>query len=60
MRNMTMDDLWQMATNARDQWPRAEVVKNQVGNLNVYVGDEWVAWLDLRTGDINRQTDETP
>lgn len=60
---MTPDQLLAMAEHVHSHWPSATLEKNRVGNLNVYLGDAWVAWLDLATGavelvDTNDQ--ETP
>lgn len=49
---MTAEELALLGAQVWERWPRATLVKNQVGNLNVYDGDEWVAWLDLRYGTI--------
>lgn len=50
--SMTTREFLHLAALTYERWPDAKLVKNAVGNLAVYVGDEWVAWLNLRTGEI--------
>jgi hypothetical protein len=50
--NMTPAQLLAGAREVAERWPDAELVKNQVGNLSVMDGGRYVAWLDLRTGEV--------
>ena len=55
--NMTPAQLLDGAREVAGRFPGAELVKNQVGNLAVFVDGEYVAWLNLRTGEVNDVAD---
>jgi hypothetical protein len=50
--NMTPAQLLAVATEVSERFPDAELVKNGVGNLAGFVNGAYVAWLDLRTGEV--------
>jgi hypothetical protein len=50
--NLTAQQLLAAATEVVTRYPSAELHKNPVGNLSVVVGGEFVAWVDLRTGEV--------
>ncbi|UGT65302.1 hypothetical protein LTT66_18200 [Nocardia gipuzkoensis] len=58
---VTPQQLHEMADAVTARYPDAILVKNQVGNLSVLDGGEFVGWLDLRFGgvDWDEDTDET-
>jgi hypothetical protein len=56
---VTPQQLREMADAVAARYPDAILVKNQVGNLSVLDGGEFVGWLDLRFGGVNWDDDET-
>ncbi|MCM6778045.1 hypothetical protein NDR87_30880 [Nocardia sp. CDC159] len=51
---MTTDDLLAAAQDLAQRYPRADLIKNSVGNLVVVDEDgQSVAYLDLSTGEID-------
>jgi len=57
-RTMTPAELLAGAQEVAARFPDAELVKNGVGNLAVFVDGRYVAWLDLRTGKLDSFADE--
>ena len=51
--NMTPAQLLEGARTVAERFPGAVLVKNEVGNLAIWNGGEYVGWLDLRTGEVN-------
>lgn len=51
--HLTPAELVVLANEVAQRWPSAVLEKNPVGNLSVMLDDEWIAWLDLRTGEVN-------
>lgn len=52
MKRMTPQQLVLAAADAHVLWPGAELRKNGVGNLAVYVDGVYVGFIDLRTGEV--------
>lgn len=50
--NMNPQQFLAAATVVAARYPTAELVKNPVGNLSVVVDGEYVAYVDLRTGEV--------
>lgn len=52
---MTGEDLLRIATEITTRLPGARLVKNQIGNVGIYVpdADEYVGWIDLRFGEVD-------
>jgi hypothetical protein len=40
------------------RFPDAELVRNSVGNLTVLLDDEYIGWVNLRTGEVTIFADE--
>ena len=49
---MTPAQLLAGAREVAERFPGADLVKNDVGNLAIVVGGEYVGYLDLRTGQV--------
>lgn len=49
---MSPEQLAAAAAEVARRWPAAVLVKNEVGNLAVVVGGEYVGFVDLRTGEV--------
>lgn len=49
---MTPDQLLAAASYLLRNEPACTLVKNQVGNLTVMVGDEYAGFVDLNTGEV--------
>ena len=56
--DMTPAQLLAGAQAVAERTPDAVLVKNQVGNLAIYRGDEFIGWLDLRDGTAHWDADE--
>lgn len=52
LHNMTPAEFLQAAQAVVERFPNAELVKNEVGNLAVFVDGQYVAWVDLRYGEL--------
>ena len=50
--NLTPAQLLDGAREVAGRFPDAELVKNDVGNLAIVAGGEYVGYLDLRTGEV--------
>jgi hypothetical protein len=53
LHEMTTAEFLAAAQSVAGQFPDAVLVKNPVGNLTVLVNDEYVAWVDLRWGELH-------
>lgn len=57
--DMTADEFLAAATTVHGRMPQARLVKNQVGNLSLLDAcDEYVGWVNLRTGEVTFFADE--
>lgn len=61
LRNMKPWELLAAAQHLAAQFPTADLVKNEVGNLAIVVDGDYLGYVDLRTGwlDLN-PGDEAP
>jgi hypothetical protein len=50
---MTTAQLLSGAREVAERFPGADLVKNDVGNLAIVVGGEYVGYLDLRDGEVS-------
>jgi hypothetical protein len=51
--NMTPGQLLAGAQQIAEQFPAAELVKNEVGNLAIVEDGSYAGYLDLRTGQVH-------
>lgn len=59
LRNMKPWELLAAAQQIATQFPSADLVKNEVGNLAIMVDGAYRGYLDLRDGWINLNPDES-
>ena len=50
---MTIEQLISAAQDVSRRFPQADLVKNQVGNLAIYVDDNYVGFIDLLDGEVD-------
>lgn len=58
--NMTPEQFLAAAQRVAADLPDVELVKNQVGNLTIMAGDDYLGFVDLRYGTVELFDDEGP
>ena len=56
--DMTPAQLLAAAQAVAERAPDARLAKNQVGNLSIMRGGEYVGWVDLRYGEVHFGEDD--